>query len=251
MSRTQKKNVRNLIFTMLAITAIGIGIAIHHYSSVNQSVDPRIKNARVMYQKYNEFAQQSQYDSIFDLMDRIEEVYSAIPHYRNSYEVGVLHNNRAAAYLSIFLQADSYPLADTLKILGNAEKEAKHSIHIYNKWMKEYSNKEEEAIKEKIKEGFLQGLESYGLNEQDKYLNKRVKEFMEAQTENQRRLSVSYTNLGIIKRHQQKYDSAAIFYAKAIELWDRNLTAENNLNILLNKPLKKRGVIESLFPPER
>jgi hypothetical protein len=47
------------------------------------------------------------------------------------------------------------------------------------------------------------------------------------------------------------YDSAAFYYNNAIELWDRNLTAENNLNILLNRPQKKRNLIQTLFPPEK
>ena len=248
----QNKAVRTIIFIMLGVVALGIGIALQYYRGVNQSVDPRVREARQFYEKYNEFAQLSQYDSVFMLMDTIGEIYASIPHYRNSYEVGVLHNNRAATYLTIFLQpAVSFPLADTLELLAKAEKETKKSIDIYEQWLSIYNDLEAAAIRDQVKTDFLRGLESYDLREQEKFLNKRVKELLEAQTENQRRLSVSYTNLGFVKRHQQKYDSAAICYQKAIELWDRNLTAENNLNILLNRPLKKRRVIESLFPPEK
>ena len=35
------------------------------------------------------------------------------------------------------------------------------------------------------------------------------------------------------------------------ELWDRNLTAKNNLNVLLGQPMEKRNVIQRMFPPDR
>ncbi|MCK4748009.1 MAG: tetratricopeptide repeat protein, partial [Bacteroidales bacterium] len=68
---------------------------------------------------------------------------------------------------------------------------------------------------------------------------------------NNRRLSVCHTNLGVIYRHQGAYVEAAEEYQKALALWDRNLEAENNLNKLLNKPLKKRNMMQKLFPPNR
>lgn len=251
MPGSQNKAVRTIIFIMVGVVALGLGIAWQYYRGVNQSIDPRVREARQLYDTYNELAEQSQYDSVFMLMDTIGKIYASIPYYRNSYEAGVLHNNRAATCLSIFLQSASFPLADTLELLAMAEKEVKKSIEIYEEWLSIYEGLGEGAIREQVKNDFLFGLESYDQKEQEKFLSRRVKELMEAQIENQRRLSVSYTNLGIVKRHQQKYDSAAICYKKAIELWDRNLTAENNLNILLNKPLKKRRIIESLFPPEK
>ena len=69
--------------------------------------------------------------------------------------------------------------------------------------------------------------------------------------ENNRRLSVCYTNLGLISRFQGNYEDAVKQYEKALALWDRNLDAENNLNKLLNRPIKKRNIIQTLFPPEK
>ena len=83
------------------------------------------------------------------------------------------------------------------------------------------------------------------------FIKKRITEITEAQTETKRRLSVSYTNLGLVYRQQLKYEDAVLSYQKAIENWDRNLTAENNLNKLLGRPEKKRNLIQKLFPPER
>jgi len=33
-----------------------------------------------------------------------------------------------------------------------------------------------------------------------------------------------------------------------MELWGENLTAENNLNILLGRPVRKRTFIQKMFP---
>ena len=252
MNNTQKNKTRTIIILMTVLVFMGIGIAWIHYRGINESVDPRVKNARKLYEKYNEFAGSSQYDSVFWLMDTIERIYNSIDHYSNSYETAVLYNNRSAVHLSVYLQPENEILiGDTALILSKAENAVNTSIRILQDWYNRFEGLDEHAIRKEIKKDFLSGLAQYDIAGQDKFLEKRIEEIMEAQEENKRRLSVSYTNLGIIKRHQQKYDSAAIYYKQAIDLWDRNLTAENNLNILLNRPLKKRNLIQKLFPPEK
>jgi len=90
-----------------------------------------------------------------------------------------------------------------------------------------------------------------GNSEAEEYLENRVREIIEALPENSRRLSVAYTNLGVAERHLGNYEQAMQHYQKALELWDRNLAAENNINILLGKPIRQRGVLEKLFPPDK
>ncbi len=46
-------------------------------------------------------------------------------------------------------------------------------------------------------------------------------------------------------------EGARRLYEKAIELWDRNYTAQDNLAILHNQPVKKRSMLSRLFPPEK
>jgi len=252
MSEMKNNKTRTLIIMMTVLVFIGTGIARSYYKGINRSVDPRIKDARKLYEKYNEYTQLSLYDSILWLMDTIEFVYSSHDHYRNNYETAVLYNNRAAVYLSVFLQpGNEILIGDTNVFISKAENAVSKSLQIYHDWFKKFEGLTDEAIRDKIEEGFLRGLDNYSPDEKELFLDKRIQEIMEAQIENQRRLSVSYTNLGIIKRHQQKYDSAAIYYTKALNLWERNLTAENNLNILLNRPLKERNLIQRLFPPEK
>jgi tetratricopeptide (TPR) repeat protein len=252
MAGRKNNAARTLISIMTVLVVLGISIAWFYYKGINDSVDPRVKQARKLYEKYNSYASLSQYDSVFWLMDTIENLYQHTNYYRESYETAVLYNNRAAALLSIYLQPQNeIIIGDTIEFITRAEKAVRKSIEIYQEWFSIFESKDESEIRKIIEEDFLEGLDAYPEKEQENFLSNRIKELVEAQTENERRLSVSYTNLGILKRHQEKYDSAAFYYQKAIDLWDRNLTAENNLNILLNKPLKKRNIIQTLFPPEK
>ena len=243
------RKTRALIFIMCALVLGGIIISHLYYKSVNASVDPRIVPARKLYENYNLFAQENKLDSIFWLMDTIESIYTRVEHYRNSFELGVLYNNRAAACLSLLMNENDAMERDSLLMV--ADHAINKSITIYEDWFAIYDGKSRQEIEKELEKGFLVGLEDYDEVDQQKFLNKRTREIIEAQVETKRRLSVSYTNLGLIYRNQLEYEAAALSYQKALENWDRNLTAENNLNKLLGRPEKKRNLIQKLFPPER
>ena len=249
MSLVQNKNTRALILIMCALVLSGITVSHYYYKNINESVDPRILDARTLYEKYNSFTQQNDFDSIFYLMDTIESIYSSVDHYKNSYEIGVLYNNRAASYLISALHNEEIDSAVQDSLVNLAEVASQRSIEIYDRWLEKFQNRNAEEIESIISHDFFPGLEKY--YETDKYLKNRIREIQKSQIETKRRLSVSYTNLGIVYRHQKLYESAAICYKKAIDLWDRNLSAENNLNTLLNRPIKKRSFIQKLFPPDR
>ncbi len=247
----QNKKNRVLILIMSALVFSGITISYFYYKSINESTDPRIVNARTLYEKYNRYAQNNEFDSIFSLMDSIEFIYTSVDHYKNSYELGVLYNNRAASFLTMALYTDGIEINDQDSLINLADIAANKSIEIYTLWLENFQDKNLIEIERTISDDFYNGLENYDIDQKNKFLKNRIKEIQESQTETKRRLSVSYTNLGIIERHNLQYDSAAICYKKAIDLWDRNLTAENNLNILLGRPIKKRSFIQKLFPPDR
>ncbi len=253
-----KNPTRALIIIMGALVLIGFGIANFYYSFQNSSVDTRILKARELYSKYDSYTESNNYTGIFNLLDSIEDIYNSINHYSNSFEVGVLNNNRAATYLTMAISFDNNSLSldgkttlskDTLLILS--ETAALRSIKIYEKWIEEYSTLTKTDIKNNIQNNFLIGLESNTDKEKERFNKKRVSEIVDAQLETPRRLSVAYTNLGTIKRHQENYEHAIIYYKKAITLWDRNLTAENNLNKLLGRPIKKQNILQKIFPPEK
>ena len=243
---------RALIYVMMALVVITILLAWSHYRGKNLSVDPRIVPARKLYEGYNALASSNDYDGVIRLLDSIEQIYSQYPHYCGSFETGVLENNRAAVYLTLGLSYDSLSSPyhhmgqDSLMALG--ESAARKSIDIYESWLSEYAENGEEEIREQALATFGIGLRTGDPKEMEAYVENRIKEIEDAIQETPRRLSVSYTNLGLTYRYREDYQGAASCYRQAMDLWEDNLTAENNLNILLGQPLKKRNFIQKMFP---
>jgi tetratricopeptide (TPR) repeat protein len=260
MSFLKNKNTRAVVMVMIALVGISIIVSKFYYSNVNKSVDPRVADARQLYTAYNQLAEKNEFLQIFSLLDSIETIYEAIPHYTNSFETAVLYNNRAAVYLTLALHKDSLNLPGDNFVFSTISKDSllfladtciHKAIGMYEQWLDEYVSLEEEELRQHIEKEFLNGLQNYTKENQGNFLRKRIREILDAQSETKRRLSVSYTNLGIIYRHQGNYEEAIKSYLNALELWDQNLTAENNLNRLLGKPLKKRNFIQKLFPPKK
>ncbi len=249
---------RALILTMSALLLIGFGIASLYYESQNKKIDPRVIEARKLYKKYDQYAEKNDYSAVFQLLDSVEDVYRKYPHYRNSYEIAVLENNRAAVWLSMAIHGNGQPVSldgvtllskDTL--LQKARNHVKSAISGYEKWLGKFGEMERNATKKEIESNFFIGLNESDVEKRRDYLNNRVDEILKAQLENKRRLSVALTNYGIIFRHEEKYMKAISFYEKALELWDQNLAAKNSRNILLGKPIEKRNFIQKMFPPEK
>jgi tetratricopeptide (TPR) repeat protein len=254
MSITINKNKRALILVMIALSFIVISFSYFYYKDVNSSKDPRITDARELYKKYNAYAAQNDFVNVFALLDSVESIYKSVNHFAESFEVGVLYNNRAAAYLTMAIYdnaPEEYMLLSKDSLIQLGQISVQKSILIYENWLKEYSDKTSDQINIILDKDYLKALEQYSEKNKNRFLKNRVKEIETAQYETKRRLSVAYTNLGIIYRHKEQYEQTIESYQKAIELWDQNLTSENNLNILLGKDLKKRNLIQKLFPPKR
>ena len=254
MSTIKQNNKRAFILVMIALSFIVIVFSYFYYRNINASKDPRVKQARELYENYNNYAVQNDFENVFALLDSVEFIYKSVNHFSKSFEVGVLYNNRAAAYLTMAIyesKPEAFMLLSKDSLLNLAQESVQTSIVIYENWLEEYNNKNSDQIKDIIVKDYLLGLEHYTEKDKERYINNRVKEIKTAQYETERRLSVAYTNLGITHRHLEQFENAINYYQKAIELWDQNLTAENNLNILVGKPLKKRNIIQKLFPPKR
>jgi tetratricopeptide (TPR) repeat protein len=249
----KNKSTRAVILIMIAFVVIGILIARIYYQSVNNSYDPRVLRAKELYQTYNKLAPGNNYEELFLILDSIETIYHGIAHYRNSYETGVVYNNKAAIYLTELLNYDSIaPSFNIYKdsITSLAEIMVKKSITVYENWLKKFQNLSEEQISAFLVTGFDKDFSAEN-SEIKKYHKQRVVEILDAQKENKRRLSVAYTNLGVIYRQKGDYKEAAGLYKKAMDLWQHNLAAENNLNAMLGRPLKTRNFIQKLFPPDK
>jgi len=244
------KQVRVLILVMGALAVVLLAIGRYYYKFQRDSLDPRVKEVQAMYDRYNYFAVKANYDSVFSILDRIEEIYRAIPHYRYSYEVGVLYNNRTATYIAMALEQDKNSTAkDSLLNLGFIH--AKTSINLYNSWQQKWQNLSEDEIRENLIPYFSQNDIVFRNQNISRFINKRVSQIMDSQIETPRRLSVVKTNLGIIYRHKGMLDEAVREYLIALELWPENLAAENNLNVIFGKPLEKRSLFRRIFPRDR
>jgi len=254
MSSGKQNNKRAFILVMIALSFIVIVVSYFYYRNVNSSNDPRVKQARELYEKYNNYAVQNDFENVFALLDSVEFIYKSVNHFSESFEVGVLYNNRAAAYLTMAIyesKPEAFMLLTKDSLLNLAQESVQTSIAIYENWLEIYSDKDSEHIEQILQNNYWVGLENYSKKEKEIFIKSRIKEIETAQYETKRRLSVAYTNLGITHRHLEQYGNAINNYQKAIDLWDQNLTAENNLNILLGKPLTKRNLIQKLFPPKR
>jgi len=254
MSFLKQNTKRAFILAMTALSLIVIIFAYFYYKNENSAKDPRVKQARLLYEKYNTYALEGCFDKVFNLLDSVEIFYSKVDHFSESFEVGVLYNNRAALFLTMALYENTslyYSGLNKDSLLNLSKNSVLKSISIYQDWLEKYKNLDKAQIKNKISSEYLIGLETFSSKEQKNFLENRIDEIETAQYETKRRLSVAYTNLGIIYRHKEDYEHAIEFYEKAIKLWEQNLTAENNLRILLGKPLRKRNLIQKLFPPKQ
>ena len=260
LSKRNNRSTRTLILIMIVLVSVALLTAKLHYSRINEGVDPRVVPARLAYEQYSQKVMENDYLTVLIVLDSISDIYDNIPYYQNSYEPGVIHINKGATYLTLGLHIDSLRIVENLGDLGNytkagflnlAEEELNTGITLYKNWLDEYKNIEPEALQSYIKEDFLSGLKSHSIEEQNYFLETRVKEIETAQWETDRRLSVAYTNLGLIFYHRNNFNRAAELFKSALDLWEDNLNAENNLNSMLGRPLIKRNFIQKLFPKER
>ena len=235
---------------MIVIVIIGLVVAWNYYGSINNSEDPRIIEAKTIYLRYDLLANENKYDEILSLLDSMSNIYNKYDDYRYSYEMGVVVNNRVAVLITMALFETPNNLEKD-SLLNIAKKDALSSISIYNDWVNEFGTLSENQIKTIFEPIYMVSNSEFEIDKREQYLNKRIDDIMLAQKETSRRLSVSYTNLGIIYRHQENYEEAIKCYQKALELWDNNLTAENNINILLGRPIKERSVLEKIFPENK
>ena len=236
---------------MGTLVLIAIAISWIWFRYENGSADPRVVEANKLYAQYNKLAGEGDIPKVLNLLDSIENIYRNVPHYEDSYEVGVLYNNRAAVYISMAISQINNDSLVKDSILSVAEGFAMKSIELYKSWLAKWGDINEDQTVAMLKLHFSGKDPVFKGQNIGRFIKKRQKEIKEARFETPRRLSASHTNLGIIYRHKLMYDNAVEEYLKALELWDDNLAAENNLNVLMNKPLKKRSTFRKIFPKDR
>ncbi|MCP4050240.1 MAG: hypothetical protein GY730_06000 [bacterium] len=240
---------------MFSIALLAVTAALLYYHNINVSEDPRVIGAKKNFKVFSNLLKENKYDEALKTLDEIEYVYKIIPGYKNSYELGVLYNNRAAVYLvqleKALISTDNILVDQRRLLLELAQENSNKSKAIYLSWLAKMEHLNKEQIHALIKPFFRDddpNLKGYNLN---KIINRRTKQLIQSQSETKRRLSVVYTNLGIIERYQNNMEKAEYYYQKAISLWKENYVAENNLDVLLGRQIKKRSIIKQLFPPKK
>lgn len=219
-----------------------------YYSGINNSEDPRIPTAKEYYRNYKTSVDNNDRDMALAYLDSVQHVFLSFPDYENSYETGIILNDRASILLNTAIY-DSVKQEIKNDLLEMARNELLACISIYNKWLKEYGSLSFEELYDRFSV-IYRGIDD-NPGRVERIINKRVKDIILAQLETKRRMSVSYTNLGVIQRHRQNIEEAVNSYKKAIELWDDNYMAENNLLVLMGKDPRKRSFFQKLFPPEK
>ena len=250
-----QSGTKKLLGVVVTITAsIFIG-SYFYYGAINKAEDPRILPAKELLQVYDKELESDDYVQSLNLIDRMLDIYRNTPGYGDSYEIGVLLNNKASVYLveletELLTGKDVDPAAmqSTLQLAADYTRQA---IALYENWQAEMGQLSAEQITERLRPYFRQNDPAFAGMDAEDALEKRVDAILDAQIETPRRLSVSLTNLGMINRYLGNLEEAKDNYQQAITLWDRNYTAQDNLNILLDQPVQKRSMFSRLFPPER
>jgi hypothetical protein len=244
------RETKIIFIFVISMCIIGFSIAFIYYNSINKSEDPRVLQTKFMFMRFDRLLKENKFEKTFPLLDSIEKVLNIVPGYSASYELGIVYNDRASVYLSIALYTNTDSLDKQVQ-LKLAKINIDTCIKIYKIWIEKFGKLSKGELKQRIKPYFPEDdLQFYGKNYQN-ILKKRLNDVVLAQKETPRRLSVAYTNLGIIQRHQYLQNEAVESYIKAVELWKDNYTARNNLNVLYGKPPKDRSIIDKLFPPDK
>ncbi|MCP3901173.1 MAG: hypothetical protein GY707_15820 [Desulfobacteraceae bacterium] len=251
-----RKTTLKVLIVTLCLTILIFIVSFFYYGNINSTEDPRKLQAKTLMLEYDKKLEENQTGLALSLLNTIKEIYDSIPGYKDSYEVGVVFNNIASVYLvkietEILTKKEKTDRKEMNDNLITAKEFIYKSINLYEQWIKDTGKLSSEEIKGRILPSFPANDPAFADVELEKIINKRVKEILLAQIETPRRLSVAYANLGVINRYQGNLDKSKQNYEMAINIWDKNYTAIDNLNILMNKPPQKRSVINKLFPPDK
>jgi tetratricopeptide (TPR) repeat protein len=239
-----------IIITFL-VSTIAVLVALLYYSNINRSEDPRIENARAMLLRYDALPSHADLTRKFSLLDSADSIFRSYPDYANSFETGVILNNKASALVVAALYDTSVNSSQKDGLLELAMIYADSSIAVYRRWCEEWGYIGSSEVERRVRNEMLPADPVFEGMNYEKLISRRVKNQLTAQMETPRRLSVSLSNKGIIYRHMHKYDSAALCFSEALSLWKANRVARSNFNVLMGGEPVKSGIIESLFPPDR
>ena len=245
------KGTKVVLAITFSVSLLAIAFAFFYYRSINKSEDPRIRKAREFLAEYDKVTGGVDSFNSFHLLDSAYAIFRSLPDYKTSFETGVINNNKCSALLIMAIYDSSITENEKKELLSLSGKYCDSSIANYTAWISDWEGLTPSEVESNLSEFMTKDdpvFESYDFN---KVLKRRVRNICSAQIETPRRLSVSLTNKGTIYRHLMKPDSALLFYQEALSLWDQNITAKNNLSVLLGGEPVRATLIQSLFPPDK
>lgn len=242
---------RKLLTVTLSVAVLAVLFAIFHYRGINRSEDPRVIQARHLMAEYDSKAGGADSYLFFPLLDSAKSIYSSFPEYENSYEKGVIFNDKCSGLLLMALYDSTLTDSTRRSLIDLSIDYCDSSIIIYEAWKNEWGELSEETIARKLETSMNADDDAFEGYNFRKIFRKRVDDIVMAQVEIDRRLSVSLTNKATAFRHLMMQDSALLYFQKALSLWEYNRVAESNLSVLMGGEPVKPGIIETLFPPDR
>jgi len=245
------RGTRVILTITLSVAIVTLVFARFYYWSLNQSEDPRIAEARKLMIEFDKDGLSMASAESLYLLDSALAIFSRIPGYNESFEKGVIYNNKCSALLLKALY-DSIAGADAMRMyLEQAKFFNDLSINNYRGWLDKWGTLDDKEAEQLIRPSMPETDPAFaGLN-YERIIRRRIKNIMLARIETPRRLSVAYTNRGTYFRHTGVPDSALYYFDKALLLWEENRVARSNISVLLGGEPVKPTIIESLFPPDR
>lgn len=238
------------MLVVLIIASLCFLGAFIYYNNINKAEDPRVVQTKFLFKSYDKLLIKDKLSEALPLLDSIDAIFLNTPGYADSYERGIVYNNKASVFLTLALYSNNDSLQKSAHLV-NAKYYVDSSIVIYQNWLEKYGSMDEDLLLKETKIFFQENDSSFKKENYKRIVRKRVNDLLLAQKETNRRLSVCYTNLGIIFRHQYQVDEALRCYINALKLWQDNYTARNNFNVLMGRTPEDRSVIDQLFPPPK
>jgi hypothetical protein len=245
------RGTKVIILIAFTVSLLAISFAFFYYRNINSSHDPRTAEAQRLLTLFDKESPELNSSDAFSILDSADVVFSSLQDYSQSFERGLIYNNKCTYLLMTALYDSSIPAEEKKILLEIAGEYCDTGMMIYRRWLSEWGKLSEEQILEKIKPGMQEDDPAFAGHNYQKILKRRIRYISEAQVETPRRLSVSLTNKGTIFRHQLLPDSAAAYLQQALQLWPENRIASSNISVLYGGKPVKPSMIQTLFPPDK
>lgn len=245
------KGTKVILAVTFSVSVAAIIFAYFYYSTINRSADPRVSRAGEYLQRFEKVSGQLSSIDAWQLLDSAYTKFISLPDYKESYEIGVINNNKCSSLLLNAIYDSTISEGERRVLLDLSMKYCDSSIRVYKRWIQAWENRTQAQISHFVGSYMKPDDPAFEGRNYQRLLNRRIKDLQLAQVETPRRLSVSLTNKGTIYRHMAMTDSSLYYFGEALNLWKENRIARSNLSVLMGGEPVKPNIIQSLFPPDK